>query len=141
MAIRHQFTIICDDIRQENTGKLILIGVYTPSIAVPHVPTAMQSLAFFQSWESDRPGRFNIRMRIEQMETGRPIVEGMGMMQIMRPGQGISVMKFGNFQIPAFGTYNFIVNIEGEPDPIISSFDVVLPPQQLTQQAQLPFRG
>ena len=140
MAIRHKYTLICDDIRQENNGKLILIGLYQRDIVVPHVPVILPSLAFLQCFESDRPGNFSIRFRIEQMDTGRPIVEGMGMMQIARPGQGSGLMKFGNCQFPAFGTYNFIVTIEGESEPIISSFDVVLPPQP-QQQLQAPFRG
>lgn len=31
--------IVCDDIRQESNGKLILIGVYSDDIIVPSIPT------------------------------------------------------------------------------------------------------
>ena len=36
MAISHQYTILCDDVRPEINGKLIFIGVYVPDIVVAH---------------------------------------------------------------------------------------------------------
>jgi hypothetical protein len=138
MAITHKYTIICDDIRQESSGKMILIGVYVPHISIPQVPFVLPSLAFFQCFESDRIGNFSMRMRLEQMDVGRPLVEAMGMVNIPRPGIGYAPLKLGNLQIPAFGTYVFTVTIEGERDPIISTFDVVLPPQ-IPQQPQVGF--
>jgi len=30
MAIQQRYTLVCDDIRVENTGKLFVIGLYTP---------------------------------------------------------------------------------------------------------------
>jgi hypothetical protein len=138
MAINHRYTIICDDIRQEINGKLMLIGVYTPNISIPQVPFVLPSLAFFQCFESDRIGSFTIRMRLEQMEVGRPLVEAMGMMNIPRPGIGFAPLKLGNIPIPAFGTYTFTVSIEGERDPVISTFDIVLPPQLQQGTPQIP---
>jgi len=43
-----QATLICDDLRVEQSGKLILIGVYTPNIIVPQIPFTFPGLAFFQ---------------------------------------------------------------------------------------------
>ena len=125
MAITHKYTVMCDDIRQENTGKFILIGIYMGNITVPQVPVVLPSLAFFQVFESDRPANLTFRARLERMDTGQPLVEAMGMVNIQRPGIGIAPLRFSPVQIPTFGSYNFVLNIEGE-QPIISSFDVVV---------------
>lgn len=37
MAVTHRFTIICDDTRREDNGKLILLGMYVGTITVPHL--------------------------------------------------------------------------------------------------------
>jgi hypothetical protein len=132
MAITHKYTLICDDIRQENTGKFILIGLYMGSINVQHVPFALPSLAFFQVFESDRPGSFTFRMRLERMETGQAVVEGMGMLAIQRPGLGVAPIRFAPLPLPTFGTYSLVVNIEGEA-PIITTFDVLQQPSQPQQ--------
>ena len=129
MAITHKYTLMCDDIRQETTGKFIVIGIYMGNLAVPHVPFTLPSLAFFQAFESDRPANLTFRMRLERMDTGQAIFEGMGSMQVHRPGVGVAPVKFGPVVFPVFGGYNFVVTIEGE-QPIITSFDVILPPQQ-----------
>jgi len=39
--------LVCDDIRIENNGKLILTGVYSDSIIVPELPCTVPSLSFF----------------------------------------------------------------------------------------------
>lgn len=138
MAITHKYTVVCDDIRREDNGKLMLIGVYSGNVVLPHVPFTLPSLAFFQTFDSDRPANLVFRMHLESLETGQRIFEGMGSMQIHRPGLGIAPVKFGPATFPTFGTYNFVITIEGE-QPIITSFDVVAPPQQNRGQQQ--FRG
>lgn len=137
MAITHKYTLICDDIRQENNGKLILIGVYPGTITVPHVPFQLPSLAFFQVFESDRPARLSFRMRLERMDIGQAVAEGMGMLMVQRPGVGVAPVRFAPVAVPVFGTYSFTVNIEGE-QPIIFTFDVAQPPQPVQGQPQFP---
>ena len=128
MSITNKYTIMCDDIWQENTGKLILIGVYMGNLSVPHVPVTIPSLSFLQVYESDRIGSFTFRMRLELMDTGQALVEGMGMLTIPRPGLGVAPVRFAPLSLPAFGTYNLVVNIEGE-QPILFTFDVTAQPQ------------
>jgi hypothetical protein len=138
MAITHKYTLMCDDIRQENNGKFIIIGLYTPNIVVPQVPFVLPTLAFFQMVECDRPGAFTVRMRLEHMDSGKKLVEGMGMMNIERPGPGVNAVKFGGVQFPGIGGYQYVVKIEDEREPLIFNFDVVIGvtvPQQLPPQA------
>ena len=32
MAMKHLYTLMCDEVRVENNGKLMIIGVYTPDM-------------------------------------------------------------------------------------------------------------
>jgi hypothetical protein len=130
MAIVHRYTLICDEVRQENNGKFIVIGLYTATITVPQLPFVFPFLTFFMFVNADRPGNFQLRLRLENMETGQRLIEGMGMLGVQKPGMGATPIRVGPVPIQSVGTYNFVVTIENEPEPIITSFEVILAPQQ-----------
>jgi len=127
-----EFTILCDDIRVENTGKFILIGVYTPHIVIPTLPFGFSTLCFFTGFTSDAPARYQIRAQLRHLETGHVVGELIGMMQHAAPGLGTGVIKFPNVIFNQGGRYNFILTIEQHPEPFVYDFDVIL------QAAQLP---
>ncbi len=136
MPIRERYTLVCDEVRQEVTGKFLIIGVYTGGIVVPQIPFMLPSLTFFSSLESDRPGVWNVRLRIQHLETGRILAQGMGAITFPRPGPGVNALRFPNVGFIAPGTYNLVIEIDGQPDPIIVPFDVALnvqPPQPFPQ--------
>lgn len=128
MPIQHRYTLMCDDVRQEINGKFLLIGVYTPNISVPQLPFLMPTLTFFQTLESDRPGAWGVRLRLQHLETGHNVAEGMGQINFQRPGSGINPIRLQNVMFNAAGTYNFVLEINGQGEPIIVPFDVVLAP-------------
>ncbi len=138
MAIKEKYTIICDEVRQENNGKFIILGVYMGTITIPQIPFVLPSLTFFQLLESDRVGLFNVRMKLQHLETGKNLVEGMGGINIVRPGQAINALRLPNVPLTAAGTYNFVMEIEHEKDPIIVPFDVMLVIPQQPQMAGIP---
>ena len=70
MAITHKYTILCDDVRQENNGKLILLGMYTPDISVPQIPFVLPMLTVFQCLDTDRPGTWTAKLKLQHLETG-----------------------------------------------------------------------
>ena len=45
--------IVCDDVRVENTGKLMLVGVYLGNIVCRELPTILPTLSFLTKWKSD----------------------------------------------------------------------------------------
>jgi hypothetical protein len=135
MANTHKYTLLCDDVRQENNGKFLLIGLYMGTVTLPSVPTVLSSLAFFQVYDCERPGNYMFKMRLERMDTGQRLVEGMGMMKVERPGTGVTPVRFSPVPLPAFGTYNFVVELEGEA-PVIFTFDVIPQPQLQPQNQQ-----
>ncbi len=38
MAFTEKFTIMCDEVRKEDNGKLLILGMYIKSIIVPQLP-------------------------------------------------------------------------------------------------------
>jgi hypothetical protein len=139
MAITLKYTLVCDDVRQENNGKLLIIGLYTPNIAAFQIPMALPSLSFLQAVETDRPGQFTFRLQLQHLESGHQTAEARGVLNFVQPGYGINVVRFSNVLIDRLGTYNVILTVEDQREPIMTSFDVMLvtPPQQ---QAQAPRR-
>lgn len=136
--LTYKYTIMCDDLRQEVGGKLILIGCYMGSIAVPHVPIAIPGLTFVQVYESDRPSPLSFKVRLERMDTGQVVAQAMGMGAVPKPGTGVAPVRIAPVPFPVFGTYSLVVEIEGE-QPSIFTFDVVQQPTpQFPQQFSQP---
>lgn len=46
-APKHEFTLLCDDIRQETGGKTSLMGLYDHHIVVPQVPFSLPKVCFY----------------------------------------------------------------------------------------------
>lgn len=133
--IKEKYTIICDEVRQEMTGKFIIIGVYTGTITIPQLPFILPSLSFFQALEGDRPGMWNVRMKLQHLESGKNVFEGMGAVNFQRPGPGVSALRFPNVPFVAQGAYNFVQEFEGQSEPVVTPFEVILViPQQPQQQ-------
>jgi hypothetical protein len=133
MPINLKYVLVCDEVRQEINSKFIVIGLYTPDLSVPQIPFVTPSLTFFVCLESDRViGTRHFTVRIEQLETGRAIVEGMGALQFNAPGLAVAPVRFGNLQFNAAGQYMFVMTIDGEAQPITAPFGVILniPAQQ-----------
>ncbi len=124
--VKAKYVLVCDEARREDNGKFIIIGLYTPDLSVPQIPFTTPSITFFLCLESDRPGMFRFNVKLEHLETGQNLAEGMGQMQFGAPGMGIAPVRFGNVQFIAGGSYIFSINVEGQPDPITTHFNVVL---------------
>ncbi len=138
MAISHQYTIVCDDVRQENTGKFIILGMYMGNITVTQLPFALPTLAFFQLLQADRLGSYTIRVQVQNVESGRVLAQAVVIMEVNQAPNGLpatvlNVPKFANVVFDRAGAYSLNVMIEGQVNPIIVPFDVILsttiPPQ------------
>ena len=135
MPITQKHSIVCDDVRMENNGKWLIIGMYTPDLAVPQIPVVLPTISFFSWLESDRPGNFPFRMKLEQLESGTVMAEGMSVMQYARPGLGISVVRFSGLTFSSAGAYVYSMQFDGQPDRLLTQFSVILavPPQGIMQ--------
>ena len=59
--------LVCDDIREEITHKLTLIGVYSGDLVVPEFPSNFP-LAFYVAMTANEPGEFALDLRISPPE-------------------------------------------------------------------------
>jgi hypothetical protein len=77
--------IVCDDIRQERSGKDILIGVYVTAIVVPKFPwRGILSLYLLTTWEGE--GNVKIEIRIMNPD-GEPAGSITGNAQAVHQGR------------------------------------------------------
>ena len=62
-APKHEFTLLCDDIRQEMGGKTSLMGLYDHHIVVPEVPFVLPKVCFFSKF-SRMDGQFKFSFSV-----------------------------------------------------------------------------
>jgi len=62
-APKHEFTLLCDDIRQEMGGKTSLMGLYDHHIVVPEVPFILPKVCFFSKF-SRMDGQFKFSFSV-----------------------------------------------------------------------------
>lgn len=62
----HVFTLICEDVRQEEFGKVSLLGIYSESIyfRFKDKPMRMRSLAFYSRFSGGH-GTFMVRVKLK----------------------------------------------------------------------------
>ena len=134
MAIKHLYTLMCDDVRVENNGKIIIVGLYLPDIGVSQIPAVLPTLNFFVAVEADRPGSLSFKMKMNHLETGKTLLDGGGQLEIKKPGMGSLMIPIRNVQFLEFGAYAFSVQLEEERDPLcVFQFSV-----QLIQKLRQP---
>ena len=123
--ITQRYMLLCDDVRKEDNGKMLLLGVYTPDMTVPQLPFVAPTLAFFFCLEADRPGNWSTKFKLQHMETGQVVFEGMGGIGFPKVGAAVNFIKFGNVQFVSAGSYVFSLDIEGQ-EPIVNTFNVIM---------------
>jgi hypothetical protein len=134
--ITHEYTIICDDLRKEDNQKLILIGMYTGTIASAQLPFFMPGgLTFFTCWNADRPGAFDLKIKLQHLESGKTLIEARAGLNVSQPGRSHVPIKLAPIQFAAVGMYNLVFDVEGQKDPVIVEFNVQL---NLPQYPQMP---
>jgi hypothetical protein len=130
MPISHKYTVVCDDIRREDNGKFIILGLYTPDVVVPTVPFGLPALCFFTVLESDTSGPFEFSFTLKQGDT--ILAGGSGKMNLPRPGLATVPLRLGSLLLPSAGSYTFTLSIAGAAD-ITHEFSVNLAVQALGQ--------
>jgi hypothetical protein len=135
VTLRH--AIVCDDVRVENNGKFFIIGMYTPDLSVPQIPTVVPMLTFLLWLDSDRPANLQFRATLSHLETGQAVAQAIGGMNIARPGTGISPIRFPAIQFNSAGVYSFEMHIEGQA-ALVHHFSVLLNIPVVQQPGLLP---
>ncbi len=126
MAIKHLYTIMCDEVRKEDNGKLLIIGMYTPDMSVPQIPFSARTLTFFVAVESDVVGDFAFRIKLSHLENGKALVEGTGGILVRHPGKATIIVPLQNLQFLAVGPYTFSIELSESKETFIHQFSVLL---------------
>lgn len=87
LPIKIDYAILSDDIRHENNGKLILVGIYASDILLPTFPSALAfQLLMHGSVTSDCTVAIKVRYRAEfdDSETPKYEVKAGGDLQVSR---------------------------------------------------------
>lgn len=95
-------TVFCDDIRREDNGKALLIGVYTEDLVVQKLPTQLRLSFWIRLTGMDR-GKYDITLRFDFPGSESFSVEGKA--EITEPNETDNLVFVG---IPA------TINEEGD---------------------------
>jgi|SRR5579862_69319 len=142
MAITARYILMADDVRREDNGKFIILGMYTPDMVVQQIPFLMPTLTFFLNLESDRPGNFGFKTKVVHQDTGTVLQQtvAMGLLAITDPQLPTMIpVKFVGVIFNAQGLYSFSLEIENQPtQPLVTTFNVQL---AVAQMNQIPMPG
>lgn len=137
--LRHDYTLLCEHARIEIGGKWIIIGLFTNGIATPQIPFPLPMLTFFQALYTDAPGNYKFTARLTELTTGNLLAQAAGGVNAQAAGPVIFPIALPNLQFKAFGTYIWSLDVEGQPDPFLTQFNVALvQPQMLMMPPQPP---
>jgi hypothetical protein len=135
MTMTEKYTLMCDDVRLENNGKFLIIGMYTGGITVPQFPFPC-GLTFLSVFDVDRLGNYMLRAKIENAESGRVIAQQVVMLDITQmptmPSPALTVIRFPAVTLESAGAYTMSMTVESQANPVvIFPFNVILviPPQ------------
>jgi hypothetical protein len=128
--LTHKHTIICEHARLEMSGRWTLIGVMPNVIATPMIPFPLPMLTFFHVFDIDAPANLKFTANLTELTTGNKLAQAQGAFPATQAGAVHMQMGLGNLQFKAFGVYHWLLEIEGQGDPMLTEFSVVHQQQQ-----------
>ncbi len=115
---RLNYTIICDDVRQEMGGKFSLMGLFE-SIYAGTFPALHNRFAIVNEWSGGK-GEFTVRIRLLAPDQKQVLSESEAKLSLFNETQrhrDISIRYNTTFKVP--GTYWIEMLIDGEQAGII----------------------
>ena len=109
-----QMSVLCDDVRQERSGKFILIGLFDV-IGMPQFPAIFQRVCIVNRWCSG-VGVFSEKTRIIGPDNGVVVAEGQGIRVQLADSESTvtNVEFFMNLKFEKEGIYWIEVLIDGD---------------------------
>ncbi len=135
-TILFESLVLCDDVRYENNGKLLLIGVYSDIVQVVKLPLQMRSLGLAIKAKVFSAGRFSFSVSVADPQ-GNSLLEAGG--ELNYEGEAGRIVWLPVVMGPALltteGTYGVRITL-GDSAPVHETFIVrktAVPAVQLTQ--------
>lgn len=109
-----QFTLLCDDLRVENNGKFILIGLFD-NIAAVETPVLHKKFVVVNRWGKGE-GSFSEQTRILCAESGEIVAQSTPVSFKLTSMDHLHnvVSQFRNVRFPRIGKYWVEVLLDGE---------------------------
>ncbi|NOZ22405.1 MAG: hypothetical protein GXP25_15095 [Planctomycetes bacterium] len=118
--------IVCDEVRQENTGKLLVIGMYLDNVGVPRTPFMLPVLSFLCKWRVEAgvslAGTFKVVGPSNQ--TVRKLDFPAATAPAGAGGLLLTTIRLQPFPIEEAGQYRLMFKPEGGRARAIARFDV-----------------
>lgn len=106
-----QCSLLCDDVRQEVSGNLIILGVIS-LLRVPGVPIAAPKLCLINRWTAG-VGQFTEQVRIISPDGTTVLRKSSAKLVLPDPSQNVTnVSVFGNMEFPVAGVYYIEVLVD-----------------------------
>jgi hypothetical protein len=126
------YWLLCDIVRREDNGKLVIVGLYTPDILVREVPFTLPVLSFLFKWDLRqgplRKGHIVLKDSDRKQIASIPIDEkAFGESR----ESGVFVFGISPFGVKKLGTFTLSYKVGSRSKPL-GSFRVLL--QQSTGQ-------
>lgn len=120
--------LFCEDVRREDNGKLILIGMFGRNIGVPSFPASIGiQCALIIEVEKPGPSKLEFEIRFN----GEPKGKGRGVAEHVETGRAILSTPFLMIgEIEESGTLSLAVAEEGQEFREIASIPIDGPPMQ-----------
>jgi hypothetical protein len=130
--------VLCDDIRFENNGKLLLIGVYSDVVQVFKLPLQLRSLGLAVRARAMSRGRIAFTVTASDPQ-GNNLLEANGEMNYEgEPGRTIWLpIVMGPTLLTTEGTYGVRI-VLGDATPIHETFVVKKTPAEQAPASPLP---
>jgi hypothetical protein len=124
MSLIPKYTIACDEVRREDNGKILIVGMYTPSILFQRFPGSLPKLTFLTYFETDAVGEFGLTFRLSHVDLGAAAgAEGQAKIQISDPAAGLFLpVPIPNVQFQMPGNYAFTLT-----GPNFAGWEWILP--------------
>ena len=124
-AAKHVRFVLCEDARQEASGKSTLIGVYPGEIIVvskPATPEGTNAVAALKSiclvvFVAGGVGQFNAGIRIESPDGTVAFEQPVGAVTLEEHGTATVVGQIQPFLVKAFGVHAFTLLLDGRTYP------------------------
>jgi len=115
-APKHEFTLLCDDIRQEMGGKTSLMGLYDHHIVAPQVPYIFPKVCFYTRF-SRMDGQFKFNFSIVAPGGERKDIIRDSDVQIPEGAkEGTFNVIASPFEVTAEGVYEVIIGLSKGAD-------------------------
>ena len=123
VPITLRYILISDDVRTENNGKLIVIGLYGPEILVQRLPIAIP-LAFTAGIVLESEGAFDLSGKLIRPDSAEELLTFGATGEAKKSGAAYVPFKFPIVKFSQAGIYEVSLAVEGQEERLTETFEL-----------------